>query len=91
MELWLTFLAQVAHPLLVKFRFGEYRGRLLGKFGYIDDHADQVAGHSLLQQMNARVGHDSDPLPPSQARRGLASQFSQAGSRILKARHLRAR
>ena len=76
MELWLTFLAQIAQPLLVKFRFGEYRGRLLGKFGYIDDHAGQMAGHSLLQQVNARVGHDSNPLTGSQACRGLASEFS---------------
>ena len=55
-------LSELAHPLLVKFRFGKDGGGVLGKFAQIDDNTAQVKGHPLLQQVHTRVSHDGDPF-----------------------------
>ena len=53
--------AELANPLLVEFRLGEHRSRVFSEFGHIDDHAAQMVGDSLLQNVDASVGHDGDP------------------------------
>ena len=55
-------LAELTHPLLVEFRFGEHGRGVLGEFAQIDNNAAQVKGHPLLQQVNTRVSHYGDPL-----------------------------
>ena len=72
--------AEICHPLLMKLCFSEHWCRVLSEFGHIDDHATQVEGHPLLQQVHTYIGHDRESLTGLKTGCGRTSEFTYARS-----------
>ena len=73
--------AEFRHPFFMQVGLGKYRCAMFGQFGKRDHHSGEVVRHSLLEQMNPGVGHDSDASSCQQFRCGFALEFAKTRCR----------
>lgn len=60
MEVRFDGCAEFRHPFLMQVGLSEYRGAMLGQLSQRDHYSGEVVRHSLLEEVNPRVGHDAD-------------------------------